>query len=97
VRGGTSAASDHGLDLVPSGALLEGYVSPRDVHRLEKRYSLEPSPRPNFILRAVEGPWPFAEGATVAPVAIVAVDLLESEDARERRAGEELLKKLVRA
>ena len=91
VRTGASAAVGHDVDLVPPGDLLDGYVRRKDLPGLLKRHTLEASARPNVVLRAVEGPWPFERGATVAPVAVVAADLLDSADARERRAGGELL------
>ena len=95
VLAGASAAPGYNVDLVPSGDLLDGYVRKKDLPKLLKQHSLEPSSRPNVILRAVEGPWPFEPGATGAQVAVVAADLLESSDARERRAGEELLGRLA--
>ena len=55
----------------------------------------ERSERANVVFRVVEDQsWPFPEGAVVAPPAVVAVDLLESEDGRSRRAGAELLQRL---
>ena len=55
----------------------------------------ERTERANVVLRIVEYQlWPFPEGASVAPAAVVAVDLLESEDERSRRAGAELLQRL---
>jgi excisionase family DNA binding protein len=95
VPAGVSAAADHDVDLAPSSGLLDGYVRSRDLARLLKRHRLEPSSRPNVILRAVEGPWPFRRGGGSAPAAVVAVDLIESADARERRAGEGLLGRLA--
>ena len=55
----------------------------------------ERSERANVVFRVVKDQsWPFPEGAAVAPPAVVAVDLLESEDERSRRAGAELLQRL---
>jgi excisionase family DNA binding protein len=96
VLAGISAAAGHNVDLVPPSDLLDGYVRRKDLPGLLKRHTLEPSSRPNVVLRVVEGPWPFERGATVAPMAVVAADLLESADARERRAGAELLGRLAR-
>jgi excisionase family DNA binding protein len=95
VRAGVGAATAYQVDLVPLAGRVDGYVERRDLARLVKQHVLVPSPRPNLVLRAVAGPWPFAAGETVAPAAVVAVDLCESDDARERRAGEELLRSLV--
>ncbi len=55
----------------------------------------ERTERFNLLLRVVEDRlWPFRQGAEVATRPIVAVDLLESEDERARRAGYELLARL---
>jgi hypothetical protein len=61
--------------------------------RLQKKYALQPNPKPNVILRVVEGVWPFEEGTTVAPAMVVGVDLIESDDPRLRRAGQWLLRR----
>ena len=55
----------------------------------------ERSERANVVLRVVEDHlWPFPEGAAVAPPAVAAVDLLECDDERSKRAGAELLQRL---
>ena len=52
----------------------------------------ERSERPNLGLRVVgDAHWPFPDGATVAPRVVAAIDLIESDDDRCRRAGAELL------
>jgi hypothetical protein len=57
-----------------------------------QRYALEEDPeRPNLLLRVVDDDvWPFEAGTNIAPRPVVAVDLLESDDDRSRRAGLEL-------
>ena len=87
---GISAADEHGLD-VTDRSVLEAYVSEEDVNRLIDAFFLEPSARPNLILRAVPGPWPFPDDTRIAPRVVAALDLAESDDARARRAGLEVL------
>ena len=91
VLGGVSAARAHGADVIAAG-VLEAYVKASMVDALVERYALdERAERPNVILRVVaDAFWPFAADAKCAPLLVVAVDLLESEDARSRRAGAEL-------
>jgi hypothetical protein len=93
VRAGISATADHALDLAPAADVLDAYLPARLLQRLKKDYALQPSPRPNVILRAIDGVWPFEKGATFAPAVVVGVDLLESDDARLHRAGHELLRR----
>jgi excisionase family DNA binding protein len=91
VLGGISAAGHHGADLIAAGA-VEAYVQASMIDALVDRYALdERADRPNVILRVVDDElWPFAAGERFAPWPVVAVDLLESDDARSRRAGVEL-------
>lgn len=92
VRGGVSAAAAHGADLVVGDA-FEGYVRAGDVAALVDRFGLDDQvSRPNVLLRVIEDVvWPFMPGQSAAGRAVVAVDLLESEDPRSRRAGADLL------
>lgn len=95
VRSGVSAAAQYGASLRSPG-VLEGYLPEGDVEDLAYRLALRPADErsADLILRGVAGFWPF-DGRSVAPKAVVAVDLLESLDQRTRRAGEELLRKLA--
>jgi hypothetical protein len=88
---GVSAAPLLGADLA-AGEWLEAYLAPRRYTAFCRRYSLVPSESPNLVLRVISGAWPFAPAARVAPRAVVAIDLLESDDARARRAGAALLR-----
>ncbi len=92
VRGGASAVVEHEVDLVV-GAEFEGYVKASELADLVVRYGLdEQAEHPNVVIRVVvDGCWPFRRGQRVAGRAVVAVDLLESDDPRSRRAGAELL------
>ena len=50
---------------------------------------------PNLELRVVlDDAWPFSDADEVAPIAAVALDLIESPDANHRRAGRNLLAQL---
>ncbi len=94
VRTAASTSPEHALGLVGSGPLEADLKSSdlqaiRDSFVIEERYE-----RANLVFRVVEDQmWPFAKGTRVAPPAVVAVDLLESDDERSRRAGNELLQR----
>jgi len=92
VRGGVSAAHEYRMDLiVRDGA--EVYVRAGDVADLADSYDLDVDPdRPNVILHVVDDDaWPFDDGEQVAPWPVVAVDLLDADDERSRRAGQRLV------
>jgi hypothetical protein len=88
VRSGVSAAADHRADVLAS-EFLEAYIPSSQAQDIIERYGLNPdAERPNIVLRIVEdAAWPFAGDIRVAPRAVVAVDLLESDDERSRRSG----------
>jgi excisionase family DNA binding protein len=93
VRTGTSSATKHKLDLSPAADVLDAYLPAKLLQRLKKKYTLQSSPRPNVTLRVIDGLWPFEDGTTLAPAVVVGVDLIESDDARLQRAGQELLRR----
>lgn len=95
VRSGVSAAAEYEADILAPG-VAELYVSARRLPELRQKYLLESSRTPNVLLRAIEGSWPFPAGSRLAPPSAVALDLLEAEDERTRRAGRELLARLER-
>ncbi|MCY4101723.1 MAG: hypothetical protein OXG55_00435 [bacterium] len=74
----------------------EAYVSESALARIAASHHIEErSERPNLILRVIaDADWPFPDGAGAAPLAVAAVDLLESDDERARRAGAEILGRL---
>jgi len=88
VRSGVSAAADHRADALASD-FLEAYIPSSQAQGIIERYGLNAdAERSNIVLRIVEDAvWPFPSDVRVAPRAVVAVDLLESEDERSRRAG----------
>jgi excisionase family DNA binding protein len=92
VRSGISAACDHGADLmVTSGA--EAYVRSSDLAQLQAAYALSPESEAhaNIRLHVVESQdasWMFIRD--VAPVAVVAIDLMDRIGSRDRAAGRAL-------
>jgi excisionase family DNA binding protein len=94
ILSGVSAAAAHRAD-VRASEFLEAYVPLSQAQGIIRRYALRPvEERPNIVLRIVEDSvWPFAGGDRMAPRAVVAVDLLESDDERSRRAGSELARR----
>lgn len=94
VRSGVSAFDEHDVDLIVSDE-AEIYVRESQVAGLVDRYALDPkADRPNLIVRVVDGDvWPFNEDVNVAPWPVVAVDLLDANDERSRRAGLELIER----
>ncbi len=95
VRGGISAAPDHGVDLLASDG-FEGYVRASDLDALVSRFALDgEAERPNAVLRvADDAEWPFRQAQVAADRAVVAVDLLEFDDPRSQRSGAELAGRL---
>ena len=92
VKSGVSAASRAGID-IQAGRELEAYVSAAQADALAAKYHLEPSDRPNLILHVVGDDLPFVWQNCVGR-ACIAIDLLESDDPRSRRAAMEFLKRL---
>ena len=95
VRSGISAAVRYELDVVAVDE-LEGYTAFSSLPGLISRFGLDAQPeRPNVVLRVVDdGLWAFGPGDTVAPLPVVAIDLLEAGDSRSRRAGTQLVAQL---
>jgi hypothetical protein len=92
VQGGVSAAHEYNADLIVQDS-AEVYVCAGDVAAIVDSYALdEDADRPNVILHVVaDEAWPFGEDVQVAPWPVVAVDLLDADDERSRRAGLELI------
>ncbi|AEF43021.1 hypothetical protein [Hoyosella subflava] len=77
-----------------SGA--DGYVLNAHVDALVDAYGLVPDFAGEVVLRVVSGPFPPLDRG-VAPIAVVATDLMDSLTTRERRAGTRVLQKLLDA
>jgi len=94
VLSGVNAAAEYGLDIRAPG-VVEAYVDRDRLDDLVYRYALRPAAvaDANVLLRVVDEAVPRARQG-VAPVAAVALDLLESSDDRSRRAGRELARRL---
>ena len=82
------------MDLV-GGGTDEAYVSESSLVRVAATFHVEErSERPNLILRVIsDAEWPFPDGADVVPRTVAAIDLLESDDQRARRAATEILER----
>lgn len=95
VASGASAAGAHGLQLV-SGAEADGYVRAEALEDFAADHALQPAAHgSNLRLRTVQGrAWRFLEGAKVAPIAAVALDLAEDPDPRSAEVGLTALKGL---
>lgn len=95
VSSGISVAAYYRLDIVATDQ-FEGYAPVSALPALASRFALDENhARPNVVLRVVaDRLWPFESSDEVAPPAIVAVDLLEAEDDRSRRAAIQLLQLL---
>jgi excisionase family DNA binding protein len=90
VLSGVSASEHYDLDIVASDE-LEGYLPEAELPRLIEQYALsEFARRPNLLLHTVPF-WSFAEGARVAPLLVVLLDMAESEDTRTLAVGREAL------
>lgn len=85
VRGGASS----GLAGIIHGDRFEGYVRADELGELVDRYALEPADSEgNVILRVVSsGEWRLEPAQRVAPVPVVAFDLIEAGDDRSIEAG----------
>ena len=92
VPAGAHAARDQGERLLP-GREADVYIAEGDVSELVRDFALEPSDQPNAIVRSLpDGLWPFVDRRM--PLAAVAVDLAALPDARSRRIGNKLIKRL---
>ena len=92
VRTGLSATGEHRLDLIAIGG-YEAYMPESDIAEVARRFALiEGAERPNIVLRAIEDDaWPFRPDEEVAPIPVVALDLLDANDDRSKRLAVSLL------
>jgi excisionase family DNA binding protein len=94
---GISAAAEYGLDLV-SGQEADGYLRASTLKEFAAAHALFPAdPMGNVRLRLVpDESWRFLGHRSVAPLAVVALDLTEDPDPRSARAGRAALRSLDR-
>lgn len=82
------------FDLTPGSSIVEGYAGQAELASIIKQFFLEEDSQGNVILHASEkNPW--ADSETM-PIAVVAADLAESFNTRERAAGLNCLAALLR-
>lgn len=95
VRSGISASGAHGFDLV-SGGEVDGYLPESKLKQFAQSHALSPSgPEGNVCLRLVPAKaWHLLQGAPMAPIAAVAIDLAEDLDPRSNKAGRDALRDL---
>jgi excisionase family DNA binding protein len=91
VLGGVSAARHYGLDIMAPG-VVEAYVDRKLFDELRAAYILEPDDDPNVIVRVVSPDiWALISDDRFAPSMAAALDLLEANDDRSRRAARQFL------
>jgi hypothetical protein len=88
VGSGVSAAGAYELHLA-SGAEADGYLRASALEKFAAAHALRPAgPGANLHLRLVpDKAWRFLEGAAVAPIAAVALDLAADPDPRSSQTG----------
>lgn len=91
IRSGVSAAENFGAPVIARD-VLDGYYPEARLAELVHRYALPevPEASANLILRGVDEALSLGARREM-PIAVVAADLLQSSDARVRRAGRRLL------
>lgn len=93
VLSGVSVSEKIGAELI-IGDEIECYVSSERLTDLVHEYSLvDFAARPNVTFHVVNS-WPFVKGLREVPLSVAVLDLIESEDERTRRAGQELIERL---
>jgi len=75
---------------------VDGYCTGEAANRLERDFHLVEDPQGNVTLRVAAMPSIVVDGSDAMPVAVVAADLAESLEARERSAGLRVLEDLLR-
>jgi hypothetical protein len=99
IPSGASAMREESLagtfGMAGGSGTAEGYVMAGDVSALAAAFGLVEDPDGNAIIHEVDLDEPFAEGR--APVAAIAVDLMDSLATRERSAGQRVINELLHA
>jgi len=97
IRGGVSAADEVSADIVSIGA-AELYCSEQTRRRLVADYGLTESREPNVIIRVPLVEFSLLDhGRTAMPAGVIAIDLLDADDIRTRRAGQQIAEQLLRS
>ena len=87
---GVSMASEHQLDIVEPNE-FEAYVSNQDFEEVVRDRYLQPSPNPNVCLHVADSKLlRKCADHSMGPV-VSALDLLEADDEKSRRAGRQLI------
>jgi len=93
---GASATTVADFEMPPDLTRVDGYCTPDTLTGLITRFRLAPDDRGNVTLRVVEGPAAAVLDGPAMPIAVVAIDLAESYEPRERSAGVRVLERLLR-
>jgi excisionase family DNA binding protein len=96
VRSGASAADDPLFALVEAPARIDGYCDDHLLARLVERFHLVEDAHGNATIRATSFRDASLVGLAAMPPAVVAVDLAESLEVRERSAGLRALEYMLR-
>lgn len=91
---GAATAADFGI--AADETRVDGYVDRETLGDLVTRFHLTPDARGNVTIRAVEAPPAGLLDRRAMPTAVVALDLAESLEVRERSAGLRVLEDMLR-
>lgn len=93
---GSSAVTAATFGLTVDETRVEGYCNGSALDDLVARFHLTPDPRGNVTVRVVKAPSADVLDRTTMPTAVIALDLAESLEVRERSAGHRVLEDLLR-
>jgi len=96
IRSGPSAIEPSTFGMDQDLGRVDGYCTSEAADRLERDFHLVEDPQGNVTLRVAAMPAIVLRGRDAMPVAVVAADLAESFEARERSAGLRVLADLLR-
>ena len=96
IRTGAGATELSRFALERDLSSVDGYCTNDAATRLVRDFHLTEDPRGNATLRVATAPSSILEGRDTMPVAVIAADLAESLEVRERSAGFRVLKELLR-
>lgn len=93
---GASATTVADFEMPPDLTRVDGYCTPDTLTDLVTSSHLTRDDRGNVTLRVVDGPAEALLDGPAMPIGVVAIDLAESYEPRERSAGVRVLKRLLR-